>query len=260
MNYLRSLKNLVEEQVLPLVTTDPFSWTKSDGSPVSSVDITVQETLIAIVEENYPHHRILYEEGEPKHLCKQSDFTWVIDPIDGTANFLEGKKEYSISVGLMKGNEFLESLVIFPAYGESFYAAKGEGVYRNRKRMPLLKPNPEEKEIVFCSRTYSKAQKRLAGYQPTFYRCATYSVVKVLKGEALAFHAANTMLYDVGPISHIASEAGIKCLSGVDRAISYRPHLKRIPIFLAVSPTVSRQLRKLILNSDEISSVRLPIN
>jgi hypothetical protein len=73
----------------------------------------------------------------------------------------------------------------------------------------------------------------------------------VLTGRALAFYAANTMLYDVGPISQIASEAGIECLSGVDQAINYRPDLKRIPIFLAVSPIVSQQLRHLILNACE---------
>ncbi|KAB8334841.1 inositol monophosphatase [Scytonema tolypothrichoides VB-61278] len=251
MNYLRSLQNLVEERVLPLVANKALSWTKSDGTLVSSVDLAVQEELIGIIEKKYPDHRILYEEGEPKHCFKQSDFTWVIDPIDGTANFLEGKKEYSIAIGLMKGNEFLESLVIFPAYGESFYAAIGEGVYRNGERMPVLKPNPEEKEIVFCSRTYSKAQNRMVGYKPTFYRCATYSVLRVLTGKALAFHAVNTMLYDVGPISHIASEAGIECLCGVDQPINYRPDLKRIPIFLAVSPIVSQQLRHLILDDSE---------
>jgi len=251
MNYLKNLQNLVEERVLPLVANTSLSWTKPDGTPVSAVDLAVQKELIAIIEEKYPDHRILYEEGEPKHSFKPSDFTWVIDPIDGTANFLEGKREYSIAIGLMKGNEFLEALVIFPAYDESFYAAKGEGVYRNGERMPVLKPHPEEKEIVFCSRTYSKAQNTVVDYQPTFYRCATYSVLRVLTGKALAFHAVNTMLYDVGPISHIASEAGIECLSGVDQAINYRPDLKRIPIFLAVSPLVSQQLRHLILKASE---------
>lgn len=88
----------------------------------------------------------------------------------------------------------------------------------------------------------------MIGYQPAFYYCATYSVLRVLKGKALAFHAANTMIYDVGPISHIATEAGIKCLSGVAQYICYQPNLKPIPIFLAVSPTVSEKLRYAILN------------
>jgi fructose-1,6-bisphosphatase/inositol monophosphatase family enzyme len=251
VNYLRNLHKLVEERVLPLVINTPMYWTKSDGTPVSSVDLAVQKELIGIIEEKYPDHRILYEEGEPKHCFKPSDFTWVIDPIDGTANFLEGKKEYSIVLGLMKGNEFIESLVVFPAYRESFYAAKGEGVYRNGEIMPVLKPNSEEKEIVFCSRTYSKAQNRIVGYKPTFYRCATYSVRQVLTGKALAFYAANTMLYDVGPISHIASETGIECFSGVDQVISYRADLKPIPIFLAASGIVSPQLRHLILHESQ---------
>lgn len=252
MNYLKNLQNLIEERVLPLVTHPPLSWTKPDGTPVSSVDLAVQKELIAIIEKEYPDHGILYEEGQPKHLNKQSDFTWVIDPIDGTANFLEGKKEYSIAIGLMQGAQFIESLVIFPAYHESFYAAKGEGVYRNGQKMPPLQTNLTQKELIFCSRTYAKAQNRIVGYQLTFYRCATYSVLRVLQGKALAFHAANTMLYDVGPISQIASEAGIECLDGVDSSISYRPNLQRIPIFLAVSPVASRQLRHLILNHEEM--------
>lgn len=248
MNYLSNLQNLVEEQVLPLVATPNQSWTKSDGTPVSSVDLAVQKQLIAIITAQYPDHRILYEEGEPQHSLKKSEFTWVIDPIDGTANFLAGKKEYSIAIGLMKGNEFIEALVIFPAFGESFYAAKGAGVYRNGARMPMVEPNPEEKEIVFCSRTYSQAQNNIMDYQATFYRCATYSILRVLTGQALAFLAANTMLYDVGPISHIASEAGMECLGGIDQKIQYQPNLERIPIFLAVSPRVAPALRSLILN------------
>lgn len=255
MPALKSLQKLISERVVPLVAIAPSSWTKSDGSPVSSVDLAVQKELVAIIEAKYPDHRILYEEGEPQHLSKPSDFTWVIDPIDGTANFIAGKKEYSIAIGLMQGNEFIEALVIFPAYEEAYYAGKGEGVYINGEKMNVSQVKPEEKEIVFCSRTYALAQKRMVGYQPTFYRCATYSVLRVLKGEALAFHAANTMLYDVGPISHIASEGGIECLSGVARAIGYQPNLKRIPTFMAVSPIVSPQLRGAILNDDEISLV-----
>ncbi|NEQ13530.1 MAG: inositol monophosphatase family protein [Moorea sp. SIO3E2] len=248
MTYLKSLQNQVEERVLPLVTNSPTTWTKPDGTPVSSVDLAVQAELITMITEHYRDHRILYEEGEPQHSSKTSDFTWVIDPIDGTANFLEGKKEYSIAIGLMKGNEFLESLVLFPASGESFYAATGEGVYRNWEKMPIPKPDPEEKEIIFCSRTYPRAQNRMVTYTPTFYRCATYSLLRVLTGQALAFIAANTMLYDVGSISHIASEVGIECLSGVNQTIQYRPTLERIPIFLAVSPIVSQKLRYQILN------------
>lgn len=91
--YLKSLQKRMEELVINNIPErTPLFWTKSDGSSVSSVDLVIQKELIAIIERKYPDHRILYEEGEQLHLCKPSDFTWIIDPIDGTTNFLKGKK------------------------------------------------------------------------------------------------------------------------------------------------------------------------
>jgi fructose-1,6-bisphosphatase/inositol monophosphatase family enzyme len=247
MVYLKNLQQQLEERTLPLITAVPQSWTKSDGSVVTSVDLAIQTEIVRTIEQQYPSHRILYEEGEPQHLAKKSDFTWVIDPIDGTANFLAGKKEYSIAIGLMQGNTFIEALVIFPAYQESFYAGKDQGICCNGHQITPPKPNFDNREIIFCSRTYPQAQARIRDYQPTFYRCATYSLLRVLKGEALAFRAAHTMLYDVGPMAHIVREAGIECLSGVGCRLSYQPNLNRIPSFLAVSSRTSEALQYAIL-------------
>jgi 3'-phosphoadenosine 5'-phosphosulfate (PAPS) 3'-phosphatase len=68
---------------------------------VSNIDRTAEEIIIEQIRETYPNHRILAEESGEQ--SGDSEFTWVIDPLDGTLNFLQGIPHFAVSIGVMKG-------------------------------------------------------------------------------------------------------------------------------------------------------------
>ncbi|HMI64159.1 MAG TPA: inositol monophosphatase family protein, partial [Puia sp.] len=74
---------------------------KPDGSAVSSIDIGIQEAMVSMIRKNYPEDRIIAEESGMDVPDTGPGCYWVIDPIDGTENFIRGKREFSFSIGVM---------------------------------------------------------------------------------------------------------------------------------------------------------------
>src|SRR5579864_1367356 len=137
---------------------------KLDRSPVSNLDLAIQKALIGIIHERYPDDNIVCEEEGQPELRRQAEFSWIIDPIDGTANFLAGQPEFGVSIGLMSNGIFLESLLIFPSLDENYYAARGQGIWLNGAAFysgaALVPDQPEDKAqdrtVVLCSKSYDR--------------------------------------------------------------------------------------------------------
>lgn len=211
------------------------AWQKEDRSFVTTLDLHLQAQYIEIIRKYFPDHNILHEEGKPENMGFASEYTWVIDPIDGTNNMVQGKKEYSSCVGLMQGNRFIAALVYFPEFHESYKAMETGDVFKNDERYILPVVPKDNKEIILCSKSYGHLKDIFisAGYHVTCYYCATYSLLKILNGEAVVYHTKNTKLYDVGPMSYILSKAGIGVYDRSPAPMLFRPSLELIPFFIA---------------------------
>ncbi|MCU7892617.1 MAG: inositol monophosphatase [Candidatus Thiodiazotropha sp. (ex Ustalcina ferruginea)] len=105
---------------------------KGSNDFVSEVDRNAEAVIINILREKYPHHAILAEESG-KHVG--DDYQWIIDPLDGTTNFLHGFPQFAISIALkIKGR--LEMGVVFdPISDEMFTASRGEGALLNDRKI-----------------------------------------------------------------------------------------------------------------------------
>lgn len=232
------------------------SFIKQDNTVVSSVDLLIQEEVIKIIMVYYPKHNILFEEGDNKHIDNGSLYTWVIDPIDGTSNFIEGKIEFSVSIGLMYKNKYVAAMVYFPKISECYIAVKNEGVYMNNELIKIdriRKVTP--KVIILCSKTYKQNKKQFEenGYKVEYYYCATFSMLKVLKNEAILYCTVNTQIYDVGPMSYILEQSGIGSYDRSMKIISYKPNLHNIEHIVSSNDiNITREFNeKLILIKDE---------
>ena len=84
---------------------------KSYNDFVSEVDITSEKIIINTLKEAYPSHSFL---GEESGLTEDSDNTWIIDPLDGTTNFLHNFPQYAISIALMQRGEITQGVVYDP--------------------------------------------------------------------------------------------------------------------------------------------------
>lgn len=108
---------------------------------VSHVDLEAQEAALAIIRRRYPDHRILAEEedgrtGPSSSRTKGEDGPlWIVDPLDGTTNFLHGHPAYAASVGVWIGDDPTAGAVVSSATGEKWWALRGEGAFRNGARI-----------------------------------------------------------------------------------------------------------------------------
>ena len=106
---------------------------KAVNNPVSSVDLACEEEIIKIIQKAYPQHSILTEEGGL--LDKDPEWQWVVDPLDGTTNFIRGFPHCAVSIALRHKGLVILGVIYDPFKNELFTAAKGEGATLNRRRI-----------------------------------------------------------------------------------------------------------------------------
>ena len=104
---------------------------KGEINLVTEADKKVEETILRIVQQNYPDHRILAEETGARG--ESSPFKWIIDPLDGTTNYAHGYPCFCISIAIEYEGEVLYGVVYDPLRDELFTAEQGKGAYLNEK-------------------------------------------------------------------------------------------------------------------------------
>lgn len=100
---------------------------------VSEVDHVAEETIINILKEAYPDHGFLGEESGDTN--KDAENIWIIDPLDGTTNFLHNFPQYCISIALQQSGVLTQAVVYDPVRNDLFTATKGRGAFLNDKRI-----------------------------------------------------------------------------------------------------------------------------
>jgi len=120
---------------------------KGPGDFVTACDKKVEKILIGELQKARPTYSILSEEiGEIKN---DESFKWIIDPIDGTANFLHGVPHFAISIGLEQNKEIICGIIYDPIKDEMFVAEKGNGAYLNNQRMRVSSRSKLKDCIIF---------------------------------------------------------------------------------------------------------------
>ncbi len=116
---------------------------------VSNADIKAEKIIIEELKKAKPNYSILSEEnGYDKQKDKKN--TWVIDPIDGTINFLHGIPHFAISIALKSNDEIISGLIFDPIKNEMFYAEKNNGAFLNNHRIKVSKKN-EINDCLFAT-------------------------------------------------------------------------------------------------------------
>ena len=113
--------------------------TKSANDFVTEVDQAAERAIIEVLLTAYPGHAILAEESGREHGAKDSDYLWIIDPLDGTTNFIHGLPVYAVSIALSFRGQVQQAVVYDPTRNDMFYASKGRGAFLNNKRLRVSK-------------------------------------------------------------------------------------------------------------------------
>ena len=109
---------------------------KNHNDFVSEVDRAAEDAIIAILHEAYPDHAILAEESGAQG---DSEYQWIIDPLDGTTNFLHGFPQYAVSIALAHKGVLSQAVIYDPVHNDLFTASRGRGAYLNDRRLRVSK-------------------------------------------------------------------------------------------------------------------------
>ena len=122
---------------------------KARNDFVSHVDRDTESVLIDALHKAYPDHAITGEEhGKAISASNGCDYTWIIDPLDGTTNYLQGIPHYCISIAVKKGNHIEHGVIVDPLKNEEFVASRGQGAHLNGKRIRVNPVNRLEDALL----------------------------------------------------------------------------------------------------------------
>jgi myo-inositol-1(or 4)-monophosphatase len=113
--------------------------TKGPKDFVSEVDRAAEAAIVDVLLGTYPDHAILAEEGTAKGNNAEAEYVWIIDPLDGTTNFLHGMPQYCVSIALAHKGQVTQAVILDPVRNDLFTASRGRGAFLNDRRIRVSK-------------------------------------------------------------------------------------------------------------------------
>jgi myo-inositol-1(or 4)-monophosphatase len=203
---------------------------------VTNADLKAEKIIIEELKKARPNYSIISEEnGIEKNKDKNN--TWIIDPIDGTINFLHGIPHFAISIALKTNDEIVSGLIFDPIKDEMFYAEKNKGVYFNNRRIRVSKKN-EIKDCLFA--TGGKIKNKLE-LQYRKSGSAALDMAYVAAGRYDGYFEKDLHIWDIAAGIILVKEAG-GSINEID--LSKTKNLEVI----ASSPDIHQKLLKKINN------------
>lgn len=140
---------------------------KDKNDFVSEIDRAAEDTIIGILKKAYPDHSFIGEESG-KTEGTSSVYEWIIDPLDGTTNFLYGIPHYAVSIALKKNGKLDQGVVYDPMRDDLFHASRGGGAFLNNRRIRVSKRLSLENALLATGIPYRPDQSEIVDvYQTT---------------------------------------------------------------------------------------------
>ena len=209
---------------------------KGPSDFVTNADLKAEKIIIDELKKSRPKYSILSEENGIEYN-KDKENTWIIDPIDGTVNFLHGIPHFAISIALKTNNEIVSGLIFDPIKNEMFYAEKNSGAFFNNHRIKVSKKN-EINDCLFVTGNITEQELQLP------YRksgCAALDMAYVAAGRYDGYFQYNLNLWDIAAGIVLIKEAG-----GIINEIDLSKN-KNIKV-IASNNEISEKLHKLLDN------------
>ena len=195
---------------------------KEDNSPLTEADLKSNEIICTALTELYPHIPILSEENKevPYEERKDWEIFWLIDPIDGTKEFVKKNGEFTVNIALIEKGLPVLGVVYAPVLEEMYMAKRGFGAFKNGEKLPLVQ-NEFPKELLNVVASKSHLSKET---QEFIDNLETKKVKQVSKGSSLKLcmvaegtadiypRLASTMEWDTAAAHAIVLEAGKKVI------------------------------------------------
>ena len=186
---------------------------------VTEVDHASEQVIIETLLTAYPGHAIWAEESGKTHGAQGSDFVWIIDPLDGTTNFIHGFPVYCVSIALAVKGKVEQAVIYDPSRNDLFTATKGRGAYMNERRMRVSKRSELRQCLISTGfpfrpgdnfnnylRMMAEVMQRTAGLRRP--GAAALDLAYVAAGFTDGFFETGLSPWDVAAGSLLVTEAG----------------------------------------------------
>ena len=193
---------------------------KGIGDFVTSADLNSENTIIKVLQKAYPEIKIISEETNPDIKFNKYEKKWIIDPLDGTLNFLHGLPHFAISIALMVKEEIISGIIYDPIKDELFWAEKGVGAFLNDKRIRVSGRNQLKDALVSTGIPWKGMESSHKNYLKILenimknssgirrYGAAALDLAYVAAGRYDAFWEFNLKTWDIAAGSLLVKEAG----------------------------------------------------
>ena len=209
---------------------------KGPADFVTNADINAEKIIIDELKKAKPNYTILSEEnGLEKN--KDEENVWIIDPIDGTINFLHGIPHFAISIALMSKKEIVSGIIYDPIKDELFYAEKNNGAFLNNQRIRVSKKN-NLNECLFGAGSKIKVEPDI-NYRNS--GCAALDMAYVANGRYDGYYQKNLNLWDIAAGIILINEAG-GIIDDID--LSNKKNIK----VLASNPDINAKFKQKVGN------------
>jgi myo-inositol-1(or 4)-monophosphatase len=222
---------------------------KSHSDYVSEVDRAAEQAIIRTLQEAYPDHAILAEESGTHG---ESEYVWIIDPLDGTTNFLHGVPQYAVSIALQHKGVLTQAVIYDPTKNDLYTATRGRGAFLNDRRLRVSRRKELADSLIGTGFPYTRFE-HLDAYLAIFRDvmqqtaglrrpgAASLDLAWTAAGRYDAFYETGLKPWDIAAGSLLITEAGgmVSDLRGADGFLN-SGHI------CAGNPVIHAQLLKLI--------------
>jgi len=180
-------------------------------------DLECNAIIVKEISRRYPHHNILTEESGFRD--RKSNYTWIIDPLDGSSNYANGNPFFSVSIALAKDGQLVVGVVFAPYLKELFVAEKGKGAYLNGKRLRVSPIAAFSKSYFLTCEGGERTNKRIAVVNKMFHGdvadlrklgSAALESAYVAAGRVEAYISLQINSWDIAAGALLVEEAGGK--------------------------------------------------
>lgn len=225
---------------------------KGQNDFVSEIDMQAERDILETIHRSYPDHAILAEESGAHEGRRDSEFTWIIDPLDGTTNFLHGFPQFAVSIGIQRRDRIEHAVVYDPLRQELFTASRGEGAQLDGRRIRVSRHAGLERALIGTGFPYRSNLHWLDAYMEMLKSvtkatagirrpgAAALDLAYVAAGRLDAFWEIGLAPWDTAAGSLLITEAG-----GMVSTLSGAPYLHGGHI-LAGTPKVYAPLLELL--------------
>src|SRR3989338_2875610 len=182
---------------------------------VTDADIACEKKIFSVLKKTFPDYNILSEETGSEE--RGSAYTWIIDPLDGTQNFVLDLPEFGVAIALAKGKDVIMSALYFPMFDDLYFAEKGKGAFLNGKRIYVSSVDTFSKATISLNFEHGMKKGQYTLDFPIFLKCRVYSTrCAIFFASFVAagkFDGSVVMClwpWDVAATSLLVSEAGGK--------------------------------------------------